>query len=233
MKLCQITIIVCTGLLKNKDNFYANAQGENKTISSDQTNKTIAGLIKTHYSQLDKVTNQTIRDELLKLNATVTGCVGLLDVFITQAYLGVATYLAAELAAIVLLVTQFQTSIATILTGISGSVTDTSLNTSKVAECEKVAFAAFDAIIKNASTFSDKCFKNFSDYETKSFTVQIKLVFAAIVLCAQNPLANISSCMKINKISDAKGMDSTTNCTRDSFLTCITFVSVYNLILSI
>lgn len=212
-------------LLKNKEDFWTFAQNENKTITSDKTNKTVTDEIKKVLGALDKVTNQTIRDALVVVNTTVLSCTMLVDTFLTQAYAGVATYLSSEYTALATLVASFQTSVTTILSALATAVTEATINSSLAAACEKIAFAKFDTILKNASTFSDKCFKNFSDYNSKSYASQINLVFKNVLSACMKPLANVTSCMKNNKISDAKGMDATTNCTRDSFLTCITWVN--------
>ena len=212
--------------MKIGDNLYAAALTENKTIAAGKTNASIADLIKKILGPLDKVQNQTIKDALLVLNGTVTGCVGLIDTFNVQAYSDAGFYLNIRNYVVKFLYSNFQTTFATFLSAIASSVTDASINVSKVADCKKAAYASFDAVVKDVSARYDRCYKVFSVNEAKIYLAQINKVYAAILQCASNSINNVTYCMKNNKISDAKGMDSTTNCTRDSFMTCLTWVSL-------
>ena len=228
IKLCLTTIDVSKYLVKNRDNLYAFAIYANQTIAGDKTNASVASLISKILGPLDKVQNQTIKAALVVLNQTVLNCTAVLNPFFSLVY-NSAVLLDQSASFILTMNDQLQDSFKNLLTALTTSVTDTTLNSSKVADCEKVAFAAIDANIKNAYNSSDSCFQYYSEYVTHSFTSQVKRIFMESLQCASKALNNVTYCMKSNIISDAKGMDTTTNCTRDSFMTCLRWVSMLNL----
>ena len=211
---------------KIDETLYAAALMENKTIAGDKSKASVADLVTKILGPLDKVQNQTIKDALLALNGTVKSCVALIDTFNVRTYSDSAYYIVMRNLLATRFFGQFQTTFASFLSTIASSVTDASMNMSKVADCQKAAYATIDGVIKDASARCDKGYMDFTGDGAKTFVSEVNKVYAAIQQCASKSLNNVTYCMKNNKISDAKEMDSTTNCTRDSFKTCLTWVSI-------
>ena len=124
---------------------------------------------------------------------------------------------------------QLHNAFLNVIETVPEKVTDKTFNvTANIADCVKTNFALYDDIQKQIKIGVEPCFKGYVT-DNKILIATMTLLFKSTAAAAFTPLNNVTLCLKSNALTDAKSINAANNCTVAAFVTCLGYVSFYNL----
>lgn len=221
MKISHITAIKA---IKDVFKTLINGNSKKSNDNSDNGQKAINAL-KTVFNELSKVTNVTVKVKIQVVIDSVTGAQNLLQAG-KDFLVGIrGDFLSSISVGLDNSLTKLRKAFDNFIAQVNATLTDDNMNKSKVAECKKKLFDNIDAIMSNVSKEQNACIQNYSAVDG-NLTTKIDTTFKAIISAASAPLINAQLCMTTNQVTSAKLIDSSTECNRNSFMACITIVSI-------